>query len=113
MSKSLKNFITIKEALSRYTARQLRLAFLLHAWHATLDYSEATMAEALQTERSFNVSWHTVCTTLFKMLPLHLHTMRIHDQEFFLLVKDLLRKQPSGVQSYSKVHEREKELISK
>lgn len=56
MSKSLKNFITIKEALSRYTARQLRLAFLLHAWHATLDYSEATMAEALQTERSFNVS---------------------------------------------------------
>ena len=61
MSKSLKNFITIKEALSRYTARQLRLAFLLHAWHATLDYSEATMAEALQTERSFNVSWHTVC----------------------------------------------------
>lgn len=56
MSKSLKNFITIKEALSRYSSRQLRLAFLLHAWHATLDYSEATMAEALQMERSFNVS---------------------------------------------------------
>ena len=56
MSKSLKNFITIKEALSRYSSRQLRLAFLLHAWHATLDYSETTMAEALQMERSFNVS---------------------------------------------------------
>ena len=56
MSKSLKNFITIKEALSRYSARQLRLAFLLHAWHTTLDYSEATMAEALQTEKALNVS---------------------------------------------------------
>lgn len=32
MSKSLKNFITIKEALNRNTARQLRIAFLLHAW---------------------------------------------------------------------------------
>ena len=81
MSKSLKNFITIKEALSRNTARQLRLAFLLHAWHATLDYSEATMAEALQTERSFNVSWHTVYVrhTSFKMQPFLLHTMHIHD----------------------------------
>lgn len=56
MSKSLKNFITIKEALSRYSARQLRLAFLLHAWNTTLDYSEATMAEALQTEKALNVS---------------------------------------------------------
>ena len=55
MSKSLKNFITIKEALERYTAAQLRLAFLLHAWNATLDYSHDTMSEALQLEKTFNV----------------------------------------------------------
>ena len=38
MSKSLKNFITIKEALRKYTARQLRLLFLLHNWSDNLDY---------------------------------------------------------------------------
>ena len=38
MSKSLKNFITIQEVLKRYTARQLRLTFLLHSWKDTLDY---------------------------------------------------------------------------
>ena len=56
MSKSLKNFITIKEALQRYSARQLRIAFLLHAWNVTLDYSEQTMVEALYIEKIFNVN---------------------------------------------------------
>ena len=55
MSKSLKNFITIKEALETYSSRQLRLAFLLHAWNATLDYSEQTMKEAVYWEKMFNV----------------------------------------------------------
>ena len=57
MSKSLKNFITIKEALHRYSARQLRLAFLQHAWNVTLDYSEQTMTEAFHIEKIFNVSF--------------------------------------------------------
>lgn len=56
MSKSLKNFITIKEALSKNTARQLRIAFLLHSWKDTLDYSENTMSEAVQFEKTVNVS---------------------------------------------------------
>ena len=32
MSKSLKNFITIRSALQQYSARQLRFLFLLHHW---------------------------------------------------------------------------------
>lgn len=55
MSKSLKNFITIKEALEKHTACQLRLAFLLHSWKDTLDYSENTMEMAKQYERLLNV----------------------------------------------------------
>ncbi|XP_014218904.1 cysteine--tRNA ligase, cytoplasmic [Copidosoma floridanum] len=54
MSKSLKNFITIKEALKKNTARQLRLAFLLHSWKDTLDYSDATMDMAVQYEKFLN-----------------------------------------------------------
>ncbi|XP_034039211.1 cysteine--tRNA ligase, cytoplasmic [Thalassophryne amazonica] len=65
MSKSLKNFITIKDALSRNTARQLRLAFLMHSWKDTLDYSANTMESAVQYEKFMN--------------------------EFFLNVKDALR----------------------
>ena len=38
MSKSLKNFITIKDALEKYTAKQLRILFLMHIWSDNLDY---------------------------------------------------------------------------
>lgn len=55
MSKSLKNFVSIQDALSKYTARQLRFAFLLHSWKDTLDYSPNTMEIATQYEKLFNV----------------------------------------------------------
>ncbi|XP_065835615.1 cysteine--tRNA ligase, cytoplasmic-like [Oscarella lobularis] len=87
MSKSLKNFITIKEALKRYTSRQLRFAFLLHAWNATLDYSANTMQEAEQTEKLFN--------------------------EFFLTAKDLLRNQGIENEAFAKWGPLEKELNAK
>ena len=38
MSKSLKNFVKIKDALERYGAVQLRLLFLLHRYNAPLSY---------------------------------------------------------------------------
>ncbi|XP_058129331.1 cysteine--tRNA ligase, cytoplasmic [Anopheles ziemanni] len=71
MSKSLKNFVTIQQALERHTATQLRLAFLLHSWKDTLDYSENTMEMAVQYERFLN--------------------------EFFLNVKDLTRHVQTGL----------------
>ena len=52
MSKSLKNFITIKEILSEYTPRQLRLLFLQHDRAGTLEYSEETMKNALVLEKT-------------------------------------------------------------
>ncbi|XP_052861898.1 cysteine--tRNA ligase, cytoplasmic [Anopheles cruzii] len=70
MSKSLKNFVTIQQALERHTATQLRLAFLLHSWKDTLDYSDNTMEMAVQYERLLN--------------------------EFFLNVKDLTRHVLTG-----------------
>lgn len=55
MSKSLKNFVTIQQALQKQTATQLRLAFLLHSWKDTLDYSDNTMEMAMQFEKFLNV----------------------------------------------------------
>lgn len=67
MSKSLKNFITIKQALHDYSERQLRLLFLMHTWTDAIDYSVATMENVISFERTCN--------------------------EFFLNVKDLQRHQ--------------------
>lgn len=38
MSKSLKNFITIKEAVAQFSPRQLRLAFGFQPWNTQLDF---------------------------------------------------------------------------
>jgi len=86
MSKSLKNFITIKDALTHHTARQLRLAFLLHSWKDTLDYSNNTMEMAVQWEKLLN--------------------------EFFLNVKDVMRYTSNGteISFYQKWEEDELEL---
>ncbi|KAF8349126.1 tRNA synthetases class I (C) catalytic domain-containing protein [Amanita rubescens] len=55
MSKSLKNFITIDETLQRYSARQLRLAFLTQTWNAKVDFSESLMTgEVRNIEQTLN-----------------------------------------------------------
>ncbi|KAF9236364.1 tRNA synthetases class I (C) catalytic domain-containing protein [Melanogaster broomeanus] len=61
MSKSLKNFITINEILQRFTARQLRLAFLSQLWNAKVDFSESLMTgEVKAIETAFNNFFATV-----------------------------------------------------
>ncbi|KAH0620960.1 hypothetical protein JD844_021889 [Phrynosoma platyrhinos] len=84
MSKSLKNFITIKDALKRHTARQLRLAFLMHSWKDTLDYSSNTMESAIQYEKFMN--------------------------EFFLNVKDIFRSPAHVTGQFEKWENQEIEL---
>lgn len=54
MSKSLKNFISIDEALERFSARQLRLAFLMQHWHARMDFRESAIAEVRSAETTLN-----------------------------------------------------------
>lgn len=53
MSKSLKNFITIRKCLERYNARQIRLAFLGHRYDAPMNYAEHAMEEAISLDRTF------------------------------------------------------------
>lgn len=85
MSKSLKNFVTIKEALKQHTATQIRFAFLLHSWKDTLDYSANTMEIAIRFEKFLN--------------------------EFFLNVKDLMRQRKSD--EMLKFNEKDLELSGK
>ncbi|SCU95556.1 LAMI_0F02872g1_1 [Lachancea mirantina] len=50
MSKSLKNFITIQEALQNYSPRQLRLVFASAQWNNQLDFKESLLSEVKSTE---------------------------------------------------------------
>lgn len=45
MSKSLKNFITVEEALQSYTARQLRLVFAFGFWDKPIDFKDSLILE--------------------------------------------------------------------
>jgi cysteinyl-tRNA synthetase len=48
---------TSQEILQKYTARQLRLAFLTQLWNAKVDFSESLMTgEVRAIETTFNVS---------------------------------------------------------
>lgn len=54
MSKSLKNFITIEEALSKYSSKQLRLCFALVQWNNPLDFKESLINETKSIESTIN-----------------------------------------------------------
>jgi cysteinyl-tRNA synthetase len=51
MSKSLKNFITIREMLKHYSARAIRILFLLQSWHSRMNFSKNGLREATVKEK--------------------------------------------------------------
>jgi len=56
MSKSLRNFITIREALSRYGVHALRLYFSLTHYRKPLDFRYSDLERAFRLSRSFHNS---------------------------------------------------------
>ncbi|SOV22876.1 cysteine--tRNA ligase, putative [Plasmodium sp. DRC-Itaito] len=55
MSKSLKNFITIKNMLTKYTSNQIRILFLLNKWDNFMNYSPngESMVQCIEIDKSF------------------------------------------------------------
>lgn len=61
MSKSLKNFITIKDTLKQFTPTQLRVFFLIQKWDQPLNYQRKdTMSEVDSKIKSFNEFFNKV-----------------------------------------------------
>ena len=60
MSKSLKNFITIRQALEVHSPRQVRFCFLLHKYNSPMDYGDGTMAQAVNIDRIISEFFHNV-----------------------------------------------------
>lgn len=67
MSKSLKNFITIRQALETHTSRQIRFCFLLHKYNSPMDYSDGTMSQAVNIEKIFSEYFHNVKAVLRRL----------------------------------------------
>lgn len=59
MSKSLKNYVTIKDFLSSYTANEFRLFCLLTKYRSAIEYSDASMNEARSTLSSISAFSHS------------------------------------------------------
>ncbi|RKP19675.1 cysteinyl-tRNA synthetase, partial [Rozella allomycis CSF55] len=79
MSKSLKNFITIREALAKYSSRQIRLLFLLHSWSDVLDYKESSMKEAINVEQTLFNFFSNVQTIIREVSLLDISQNNDHD----------------------------------
>ena len=88
MSKSLKNFITIDEALAKNSARQLRLAFLMQLWNARMDFKESNMNEVRSVETMLNVGFHP-------FIAVATDNMNPYLQNFFTVVKALVNDMES------------------
>lgn len=94
MSKSLKNFITIKKCLERYNARHLRILFLGHNYDAPMNYAEHAMDEAINLDRKFVDFFGNLKAKLrdIKRQPLATQHLRPDDLEKEL-AKELTRTQ--------------------
>ncbi|SBT79223.1 cysteine--tRNA ligase, putative [Plasmodium malariae] len=55
MSKSLKNFITVKNMLKKYTSNQIRILFLLNKWDSFMNYSPngESMIQCIEIDKFF------------------------------------------------------------
>lgn len=53
MSKSLKNFVSIKDALKEYSSSQIRMLFIMHKWNKTMNYDKNSMLEAVGRDKYF------------------------------------------------------------
>jgi len=72
MSKSLKNFTTIKEMLKIYTSKQVRFLFLIHKWNQKMNYNpDDSFAEAIVKEKQFD--------EFFKNVKANLRTWNIQE----------------------------------
>ncbi|KYK62773.1 cysteine-tRNA synthetase (CysRS) [Toxoplasma gondii TgCatPRC2] len=86
MSKSLKNFITIKECLSRFTARQIRLLCLMNRWDSFMNYSPdgETMQQAVDVDRAFDNFFALVKAKLRDATPVSDYAQKWTSDDFAL-----------------------------
>lgn len=84
MSKSLKNFITIKEILKRASPDQIRLLFLLHNYRQPMEYSEKHLEQAKDILDRLMHFFQNI--NLLTNVSLGVYTQR--DQDLMVILRD-------------------------
>jgi cysteinyl-tRNA synthetase len=73
MSKSLKNFSTIKEYLSEYNHREMRFLFLLNQWDKPMNFNpETSLEEARAKDKVFKDFFRTA-KSVIKLFDIKTH----------------------------------------
>lgn len=90
MSKSLKNFIKIKEFTKKYTASQLRFLFLLQKWYKIMNFDpETSMEEAVAKDTQFN-EFFQQASAIVRNFDIKKHPQKWNDEDYKL--NDKLRE---------------------
>lgn len=97
MSKSLKNFITIRKYLERYNARQMRLLFLGHKYDAPMDYAEHAMNEAVSLDRTLTDFFGSLKATLRELRRAGGVAVQVRASEAAMKLSEELRRRQAAV----------------
>ena len=92
MSRSLKNFITIKEILEIYTSRQLRMLFLLQKWDGVINYSPTSLEESIAKEKQFNEFLMNSACILRNLMLKADHKLTSEDKALYQVLEDTEQK---------------------
>lgn len=98
MSKSLKNFITIKNMLSKYTSNQIRILFLLNKWDSFMNYKPEgeSMVQCIEIEKSF--------VNFFALVDMKIKTFDFRSSNLFWSSEDQ-KMNDTFRETKNKVHE--------
>eukprot|EP00954_Amorphochlora_amoebiformis_P023610 1361162-Amorphochlora_amoeboformis.AAC.1 len=95
MSKSLKNFTTIRAALKAHSARQLRLMFLLAKWDSQINFDENSLKEIEEREKQIKFFFNDAKVALRDRKAPSAETQKWDEKD--TQVKDTLLKAKSEV----------------
>jgi len=103
MSKSLKNFITIKEFLKKYPVDTLKIFYLTGTWRSILDFSQKKIEESDKIREKFYAFWQKLFPLEVKevahkdLLEIKSEFIKVMDDDFnapkvLSIIFDLLKK---------------------
>mmetsp|Transcript_19565 Transcript_19565/g.40250 ORF Transcript_19565/g.40250 Transcript_19565/m.40250 type:complete len:779 (+) Transcript_19565:83-2419(+) len=105
MSKSLKNFITIRQALQEHTPRQLRMMFLMQPWNKPMNYSDQTVDDAKAKEKYFKNFFGSVKSLLRNDFVGQLQGFTLADRALSAKLDEIMGKVHSALLDNFKTYE--------
>lgn len=88
MSKSLKNFTTIDEALKEISPNQLRWMFIIHKWNEQMDFSDDTIGQAKTFDNTMANFFNRIINYPFEQTDIAYNDKESKLSDYFFEVKN-------------------------